>query len=508
MFGSGGAVTEQHRLVAGRYRLGERVGAGAMGVVWRARDEKLRRTVAVKQLLLQAGLDDARADEARQRAMREARIAARLQHVNVVIVYDVAEDDDQPWLIMEYVPSRSLAAALRDGPMSPITVADIGAQAAAGLTVAHDVGVVHRDVKPGNVLLGDDGMVKITDFGISRAMGDVTLTATGLLTGTPAYLAPELAKGETPAPPSDVFALGATLYAAVEGTPPFGVHDNPLALLHKVAGGQVRRPDRAGPLTAPLMNLLRPAPADRPTMREAWAELAALATPRDGIGPLPVADPHRAWTRPVVAPVGRSDEPTVEAPFRDLFADPSGIPVLLPAAPAPARAARRRRTTRLTLAIAMVVLALGVALVVVDTAGSSPQAAPAANPAAAPTTVAPTSTAPVPPVVGPPSFAAMSAVVRRYYGLLPGDVTAAYRLLSADYRVAHPFVDVRTFYDGIESVTPEDFQPVGPNQVAAVLTFVTKHGAVTHEPYLFTMARRRGTLIIANAVRLDRASGM
>jgi eukaryotic-like serine/threonine-protein kinase len=120
-------VTEQHRLVAGRYRLGERVGAGAMGIVWRARDEKLRRTVAVKQLLLQSGLDAEQADEARRRAMREARIAARLQHVNVVIVYDIAEDDDQPWLIMEYVPSRSLATALRDGPMAPASVAGIGA---------------------------------------------------------------------------------------------------------------------------------------------------------------------------------------------------------------------------------------------------------------------------------------------------------------------------------------------------------------------------------------------
>jgi eukaryotic-like serine/threonine-protein kinase len=496
-------VTEQHRLVAGRYRLGERVGVGAMGIVWRARDERLRRTVAVKQLLLQPGLDAEQADEARRRAMREARIAARLQHVNVVVVYDVAEDDDQPWLIMEYVPSRSLAAVLRDGPLTPFAVAGIGAQAANGLAAAHDVGVVHRDVKPGNVLLGDDGLVKIADFGISRALDDVALTATGLLTGTPAYLSPEMAKGETPAPPSDVFALGATLYAAVEGTPPFGVHDNPLALLHKVAGGHVRPPGRAGPLTEPLMNLLRPDPADRPTMHEARAELSALVSRRAGVGPLPIAELRRAWTTPVIEPVDEPAEPTVATPL----ALPA-IQVLLP--PTPARTTSRRRTARLTMAIALVVLALGVALVVVDTAGSDSPAAvvgPIVHPTAAPTPI-PTTTVPVRQVATPPTFAAMSGAVRTYYGLLPADVTAAYRLLSADYRSAHSFAAVRTFYGGIESVTPGEFRLVGPNQVVAVLTFVTKQGAVTHEPYQFTVVRWQGTLIIDDAVQLDRDTGM
>ncbi|HEX5120671.1 MAG TPA: serine/threonine-protein kinase [Pseudonocardiaceae bacterium] len=494
-------MTEQHHLVAGRYRLGERVGVGAMGVVWRARDERLRRTVAVKQLLVQPGLDAEQADEARQRAMREARIAARLQHVNVVVVYDVAEDDDQPWLIMEYVPSRSLATALRDGPLTPFAVAGIGAQAAAGLAAAHEVGVVHRDVKPGNVLLGDDGLVKIADFGISRAMDDVTLTATGLLTGTPAYLSPEMAKGETPAPPSDVFSLGATLYAAVEGTPPFGVHENPLALLHKVAGGRVRPPERAGPLTEPLMDLLRADPADRPTMHEARAELSALVSRRAGVGPLPIAELRRAWTTPVIEPVDEPAEPTVATPL-------PAIPVVLP--PPPPRTHSRRRTARLTMAIALMVLALGVALVVVDTAGSDSPAAvvgPVVKPTAAPTPI-PTTTVPVQPVATPPSFQAMAGAVRTYYGLLPTDVTDAYQLLSAGYRTAHPFAAVRTFYDGIESVTPGEFRLVGPNQVAAVITFVTRQGAVTHEPYQFTVVRRRGALIIDDAVQLDRDTGM
>jgi hypothetical protein len=489
-------VTEQHRLLAGRYRLGERVGSGAMGVVWRARDERLRRTVAIKQLLLQPGLDEGRADEARQRAMREARIAARLQHVNVVIVYDVAEEDGQPWLIMEYVPSASLATALRDGPLPPHQVAGIGAQATAGLAAAHAVGIVHRDVKPGNVLLGDDGVVKIADFGISRAVGDVVLTATGLLTGTPAYLAPEVARGVTPASPSDVFALGATLYAAVEGAPPFGLHDNPLALLHLVAGGRVRPPANAGPLAPVLMTLLCDDPAGRPTMREAHEALASLAAERTVPAGTPVTQPHLAWTKPVVQPVAAPlPAPAVPTP-------PPPTHVGMPRS--------GRRPVRLALVIALVVLAVGgAAFFVANRSGRVDSATGrTGNPAAvAPTTTTvPTTTSPatVAPVEddSAPTFATMSNLVQRYYNLLPGDVTGAYRLLSAPYRLAHPLAAVRTFYAGIEEVNPTGFEPAGPGMVRAVITFVTKQGVATHEPYRFTVVRRHGNLIIENAVQL------
>nr|CTQ93116.1 putative serine/threonine protein kinase [Kibdelosporangium sp. MJ126-NF4] len=183
--------TDEDRLVAGRYRLGQRIGSGAMGVVWQAHDERLHRTVAVKQLLTQPGLTTAQAEEGRLRAMREGRIAARLQHPNAITVYDVVEDDGQPWLVMEYLPSRSLAAELDERiTLPPQEAARIGTEVAAGLVAAHAAGIVHRDIKPANVLLGNDGSVKITDFGISRAVGDVTVTATGMLAGTPAYLAP------------------------------------------------------------------------------------------------------------------------------------------------------------------------------------------------------------------------------------------------------------------------------------------------------------------------------
>ncbi|NUT53246.1 MAG: serine/threonine protein kinase, partial [Saccharothrix sp.] len=260
-------MSDDGRLVAGRYRLGRRIGSGAMGVVWQAQDERLHRTVAVKQLLLQPGLAEADTDEAKRRAMREGRIAARLQHPHAIAVYDVAEDDGQPWLVMEYLPSKSLSTALAErGTLPPRDVASIGSQVASALAAAHNAGIVHRDIKPGNILLGNDGTVKITDFGISRATGDVTVTATGMLAGTPAYLAPEVAKGYDPGPPSDVFSLGSTLYAAIEGAPPFGLNENTIALLHQVASGKVVPPKQAGPLTALLMRLLRAEPEDRPSM--------------------------------------------------------------------------------------------------------------------------------------------------------------------------------------------------------------------------------------------------
>lgn len=249
-----------------------------MGVVWQAYDERLRRAVAVKQLRLSPGLDPAEADEATERAMREGRIAARLHHPNAVSVFDVVDEDNAPWLVMEYVPSRSLAAEMAErGVLYPEEVGRIGAQVAHALVAAHQAGIVHRDIKPANVLLGDDGTVKITDFGISRATGDVAVTKTGLIAGTPAYLAPEVAYGRPPEAPADVFSLGSTLYAAVEGEPPFGLSENTLGLLHAVAAGRINLPRRAGILTDVLVELLNADPDTRPTALTAarWLDQVA-----------------------------------------------------------------------------------------------------------------------------------------------------------------------------------------------------------------------------------------
>ncbi|MCW2583646.1 MAG: serine/threonine protein kinase, partial [Klenkia sp.] len=259
--------------VAGRYRLLSRLGGGGMGAVWLATDERLGREVAVKQVVLPPGVDPAVAEEHRARTMREGRIAARVSHPHAISVYDVAEDGGQPWLVMEHLPSRSLADVLSaDGVLPVQQVAQIGAQLADALVATHAAGIVHRDVKPGNVLVGQgdrlEGLVKITDFGISHAQGDVRLTQTGMLTGTPAFLSPEVARGQEPGPAGDVFSLGATLYTCLEGDPPFGSSGNSLEMLHRAAAGDVRPPQRSGALTATIERMLGTDPAARPTMAQ------------------------------------------------------------------------------------------------------------------------------------------------------------------------------------------------------------------------------------------------
>lgn len=494
---------ERDRLVAGRYRLGERIGAGAMGIVWRARDERLRRTVAVKQLLVRPGLDAVGTEEARSRAMREARIAARLQHPNAVTVYDVAEHDDQPWLIMEYVPSRSLGAELAErGPLPPYRVARIGSQVAAALAAAHDAGVVHRDVKPGNVLIAADGTAKITDFGISRAVDDVVLTATGLLSGTPAYLAPELAQGGLPVSASDVFSLGSTLYAAVEGQPPFGTGDNPLALLHTVAAGAVTPPRNAGPLTEVLMSLLAREPDARPTMREAADRLAAVADTGALVADR-AADPGQAWTSPVPPVVDR--RPVPPGPV----SPPIGLPIpaalprtrIDPRPPGPAvpppRPVRRNRALRVLLvaAVAVAVVAAGVVVLTQLSAGVQRAAGGTVVTTAAPpaTTVRPTV------VDGTPTVAAMTALLTTYYGLLPDRQDAAWRLLAPSYQQRTGLVSFHEFYNHIRAVSVENIHRVSGNVLAATVVFTTDRGVVSHEPYRFVIVPGRHGLLIADA---------
>ncbi|MGH3858362.1 serine/threonine-protein kinase, partial [Actinokineospora sp.] len=318
----GAQMTDEQVMVAGRYRLGSRIGSGAMGVVWQAHDDRLHRTVAVKQLLSQPGLSAEQAEEARQRAMREGRIAARLAHPNAITVYDVAEHDGEPWLIMEYLPSKSLATVLNEREfLAPVEAARIGSQVAAALVAAHAAGIVHRDVKPANVLLGEDGTVKITDFGISRATGDITVTATGMLAGTPAYLAPEVAKGENPTSAADVFSLGSTLYTAVEGHSPFGLSENTLALLYAVAAGKVQPPRQAGVLTALLMQLLRADPNERPTMTAARDALAAVAAGK----PLPSIALANQRTDPYPKPQ-QQQQPPPQRPMGPPPTPASGFP--------------------------------------------------------------------------------------------------------------------------------------------------------------------------------------
>ncbi|OBC04676.1 serine/threonine protein kinase [Gordonia sp. 852002-50816_SCH5313054-c] len=323
-------------LVAGRYRLKSRIGGGGMGTVWLARDQLLDRDVAVKQVLSTEGLSDDSADNARKRAMREGRIAAKLGHRNAIAMHDVALDRGEPWLVMEYLPSRSIAQILYSaGTLDVTESAKIGAQVADAMTEAHAAGIVHRDIKPGNILISESGrnvgLVKLTDFGISRAKDDITLTQTGVITGTPAYFAPEVARGAEPSEASDVYSLGATVYTMVEGEPPFGVDDNSLVMLHKVARAQINPMKRAGALEPVLLHMLEPSPTKRITMAQARDELIAVASggrasadqvltsliPRaSGVTTLPPQTPHGAGP-------GQSSQPD--------SARPGGFPSARPA---------------------------------------------------------------------------------------------------------------------------------------------------------------------------------
>jgi serine/threonine protein kinase len=266
----------------------------------------------MKELLaVLPGTSTTQIEESRRRMLREGRIGARLQHPNVISTFDLVVDHDHPWLVMEYLPSESLAARLfRQGPLPVAEVAEIGRQIADGLAAAHQAGVVHRDVKPGTVLIAAHGLVKLTDFGVSRAADDVQLTRTGVIAGTPAYLAPEVAQGQQPTAASDVFALGATLYAAVEGTPPFGLDDNAHALLHKVATSQPEPPRQAGPLAGILMRLLSVRPKKRPSAAQARDLLAAVAVghtvaPADPLGMFQTEVPPTQSETPEPAPMDR-----------------------------------------------------------------------------------------------------------------------------------------------------------------------------------------------------------
>ena len=230
-------------IIAGRYRVEREVGRGGMGSVWLCRDELLGRLVAVKQVGHLPG--ESAPDLAR--AMREARSSAPLNHPNVVSIYDAIEEGDHIWLVMEYVPGRTLAQLMsQDGRLTPERAASIGAQVADGLAAAHDRGTVHRDVKPGNILVTEDDSAKIADFGISRTTGDPTLTQSGLMSGTPAYFSPQLARGEEPTPADDVWAMGATLYAAVEGRPPYPEQRNAIAMLSQIVSGHPAAPRARG----------------------------------------------------------------------------------------------------------------------------------------------------------------------------------------------------------------------------------------------------------------------
>lgn len=304
-------------LVAGRYRLQSKLGGGGMGAVWLATDRLLNREVAIKQVLTTAGLSEAEATEVRNRIVHEGRVAAKLSHEHAIAVYDVVLEAGEPWLVMEYLPSRSVAKALAlADTLSPIEVAQIGAQVADALATAHAAGIVHRDIKPGNILVADRGsevgMAKLSDFGISSA-GEAFDEPEDVITGTPSYLPPEVARGAQPNPASDVFSLGATLYTAIEGHPPYGFDDDNDVIVTRAAMAQIIPPTRSGPLTQVLLHMMEPAPQRRPTMAEAREEILTAAF-GPGTGPYILGAPIRTEDGTIPAWAARNSAAGLRSP--------------------------------------------------------------------------------------------------------------------------------------------------------------------------------------------------
>ncbi|MGA5358838.1 serine/threonine-protein kinase [Streptomyces purpurascens] len=253
----------RERLLAGRYRLGEVLGRGGMGTVWRAEDETLGRTVAVKELRFPTNIDQEEKRRLITRTLREAKAIARIRNNSAVTVFDVVQEDDRPWIVMELVEGKSLAEAIReDGLLEPKRAAEVGLAVLDVLRSAHREGILHRDVKPSNVLISEDGRVVLTDFGIAQVEGDPSITSTGMLVGAPSYISPERARGHKPGPAADLWSLGGLLYASVEGAPPYD-KGSAIATLTAVMTEPLEEPKNAGPLKDVIHGLLTKDPAKR-----------------------------------------------------------------------------------------------------------------------------------------------------------------------------------------------------------------------------------------------------
>jgi len=462
----------ESRRIRDRYRLLEPIGGGAMGTVWRAQDEKLDRTVAIKELLLPHDHDEQRTQEAKNRAMREARIAARLQHSHAITVFAVLEEEDRPWLVMEYLPSKSLALVLGEEPATVDDAIRVGVQISSALAGAHRAGVVHRDVKPANILVSEDGTAKITDFGISRAIGDVKLTATGEIAGTPAYLAPEVARGEDVDFAADVFSLGATLYAAVEGQSPYGTADNPIALLYKASSGEIVPPEKAGRLTPLLLRMLATEPAERPSMDEVEQELLAL-----------LPDPE-------------AGEPVLAATVPE--AEPPAVPVVPAVATVPAgevtavSPGARKGLIAVGAGAALLCVAVVVAILLVvrqkqpqDNVAAPPSQTPSTSASAAPSTPPSTPAPSSPPTSAtsaPPTSPTVSTVsssktaaqaLSDYYLLLPANPQAAWNLLTDKFKASRnqTYDKYKSFWGQYRKVEASNVKEIGSNQVTAHVTY-------------------------------------
>jgi serine/threonine protein kinase len=545
-------VSKPQALIADRYRLLHQVGSGGMGVVWEALDERLERRVAVKQLRRQSGASTADAELANRRAMREARLTARLQHPHVVSLFDVVEQEGQLWLIMQFVPSVTLAAVLAEGgPLQPDEAAKVGAQVASAMAAAHAVGIVHRDVKPGNVLIAEDGTALISDFGIARALGDATLTTSGMVHGTPAYLAPEVARGSEASFASDVFSLGATLYSGLEGSPPFGTDENSIALLHRVASGQFPPPTHCGMLTPVILEMLSADPEARPPMRAVADSLARLAS-----------SGQLTATAEALTPTASEDASTGDAVIPGLAKTDSLTAVRPAAGTAPALDSpdqgltKSRRNRGLAAAVAIVAL-IGVGILIAallpgDRRAADPTSVSDQSSAAAPETsklpTAPRSPTPsastpkaeaprassqprrdrspaspqtrtrtaspapspttAPTIRGTPTAVELRRAITSYYALMPRNTNAAWPRMTASYQTNHAGgrQAYQRFWDAIGRISVADVKGMPPDSAQATITYYFKDGRVVRERTGYGLVKDDGRLKINTSTVLSSAT--
>ena len=345
-------AAEQVRVLAGRYRLDSVIGRGGMGTVWRARDQSLNRDVAVKEIVSATHLDEKEREAERRRATREAQTAARLSHPNVVGIYDILTEEGRPWIVMEFVPYPSLRDIVQeDGLLAPQEAAQVGLGILAALGAAHAEGILHRDVKPANVLVGPNGRVVLTDFGIARAADSTALTTSGAIVGSPPYISPERARGEQAGTPGDMWGLGATLYAAVEGRPPFE-RDTAISTLTAVVADDPEPASHAGPLWPVISELLRKDPRERLDADGARQMLTSVAHGEGSVLRAPVSPEP-------VSPAPAPPEPVSPEPSAPVSPEPAAPPQ--EHSPPQEHGGRRRSWPVVAIAVTAAVAAIGAA---------------------------------------------------------------------------------------------------------------------------------------------------
>ena len=458
-------------MIAGRYTLEREIGRGGMGAVWLGRDEVLNRVVALKRI----GMMPGGGSPDLERAEREARLAARLNHPHVVAVFDLVTEDDQQWLVMEYVEGVTLSGLVnRDGALTPDEASPLIGQAADALAAAHAAGIVHRDVKPSNILVTPQGRVKLSDFGIARAEADASLTQTGLVTGSPAYLAPEVASGQTATDASDVWSLGATLFHALSGRPPYDVGGNLMGALYRIVHEEPPRLVNAGWLGPLLESTMTREPEDRWSMGQVRDYLEAGPT-GTVVRPAPTgaADPGRTRVMssavppvapaPTPAPTPAEPTSTEPPPPTEPPATTEPAPALAPEPRQPAGPSKRQRAVlpALVAVAALLVVGLLAWAILSNDDGSPDQTAdqPSDTPTPSATSRSPsesaTSASPSPSPSPRPTAAGMEEFIEDYLATVTEDPRATFAMLTPEFQTASQgFRGYQSFWGTIEDAEP------------------------------------------------------